>query len=224
MFLKIKVNCDDQRCQAKNSMVAVSYLDKQRKADRVCFYFCSKCSVISQLHRIPFNKEISGFQVFIIKGRGGYDILEMQRDHKPSCVFCSNSVIRYRQYRKLTEKEAKEHLKIDIEKGSNSDGLKCRTYLYFVENMEKPYFVNKNSVVKLYIESKRLEIPRTFAGYLCLSCNKICFVENLPSINWKILPELSYYEHVIPKNDTPGSQDKLIKYGSLGWFSRQLGL
>lgn len=230
--MKIKINCDQQNCEAKNSMVAVSYIDKLKQADKVCFYFCSKCSTVSQLERIPFNRQVISFEVLIIKEGGEIDIKAMKTKHDPRCIRCSKSNISYQEWRQPTKEEAYNRLFWDIINRTNDDGLasddngtnynmatRCRSVIHFLKQVSIPVFNDRSCIVKLYIESPKQNIQRTFAGYLCLSCNKIFFMENLPKIKWRPIYENRNLEFVSLKNTTD-EFGNLVKYDSLGIYAR----
>ncbi|HEV2193420.1 MAG TPA: hypothetical protein VGR54_07385 [Nitrosopumilaceae archaeon] len=230
--MKIKVNCDNQDCTAKSSLIAVSYFDKEKEADKVCMYFCSKCSTVSQLERIPFNKQVTSFEVLIIKEGGEIDIKAMQNKHDPRCIRCSKSIISYQEWRQPTKKEALHYLFIDKRNHNNNDGsgcgydicpnyikaTRCRTIIHFLKQVTIPIFTDRSCIVKLYIESPKQKILRTFAGYLCLFCNKIFFMEKLPHIKWKTIHEWRNLEFV-PFNTNIGLGNS-TKYDTLGIYSR----
>lgn len=207
--MRILTNCPNIECLEKNSMVSVTYLDKQQKSDKVAFYICLKCSKPNNLEKIPFANQISMFEILVLRGSDQYEIENLQKTHNPKCILCKKSKAVLKESRSLTNKEAKQ-----IQK-NNPD----KTIEHILSHTSQEEDVTRKSIVKLYIEAQRLGISRQYAGYLCLSCKRIFFIKNLPKFQWKNLSWKDQSGNYLPEQNGLDFMSPQVKFGTLGAYS-----
>ena len=205
--MKLRVNCPNVYCLAKNSMVSVNYFEKKKSSDRIAFYLCTKCSWPS-LEKFPFSNEIESVQFLIIRGFNQKEIEDLQAIHSPKCILCKQSTVILKESRLLTMEEAEEIAELNPHK----------KFTDILENTRQLEDVERKSVIKLYLEAERFDIKRQFAGYLCLKCKTAFFIKSLPKIQWDISGWKDERAEYLPDQKELDFMSKGVRFGTLGSF------
>ena len=170
--MRERINCPNQLCVAKNSMVSILYHDNKTSADKLAFTICLKCSIPGPLDNLP--TDLPQVKIFVV-GLIQENLIEgLRTKHTPKCFHCGNSKITLTKHRQPNTKELKKLHKKNPH----------RTLEYLREHTGIPYNITKSCVTKLFIESDRLEIERKFIGYFCEKCEIIFFIQTTPKIKW----------------------------------------
>ena len=156
--MKIKQNCENTRCRAKNSMDSIFTIEYYKKSYNVldkngekidktypthkdisAFYICKKCTYMSNF-RLEQLRVIGAFWVYLIP-KNDYELLnETRKKNHKECIYC----------------------------GQNQDPV-------FPSQGEKV----KPTILKLYLRS-----TRDYLGYFCSIC-RVVYGMSIPGIDWK---------------------------------------